>query len=101
LGAAEGTVGKQAAVLAGKGHAERGALVDDVDRDLGQAVHVGLAGAVIAALERVVEQAVNAVAVVLVILRRVDAALRRNRVRAPGAVVEDEVLNLVAEVGEG
>jgi hypothetical protein len=31
LGAAEGTVGEQAAVFAGEGHTLRGALVDDVD----------------------------------------------------------------------
>ena len=44
LGAAEGAVVEQAAVLAGEGHALGDHLVDDVDRHLGQAVHVGLAG---------------------------------------------------------
>ena len=43
LGAAEGAVVEQAAVLAGERHALRDHLVDDVDRHLGQAVHVGLA----------------------------------------------------------
>ena len=75
LGAAEGAVVEQAAVLAGEGHALGHALVDDVDRDLGQAVDVGLAAAVVAALDGVVEQPVDAVAVVLVVLGGVDAAL--------------------------
>ena len=81
LGAAEGAVVEQAAVLAGEGHALGDALVDDVDADLGQPVDVGLARAEVAALDRVVEEAVDAVAVVLVVLGRVDAALGGDRVR--------------------
>ena len=84
LGAAEGAVVQQAAVLPGEGDALRGALVDDVDRDLGQPVHVALAGAVVAALDGVVEETVHAVAVVAVVLGRVDAALGRDGVRPPG-----------------
>jgi hypothetical protein len=84
LGAAEGAVGEQAAVFAGKGHALRDALIDDVDRDLGEAVDVGLAGAVVAALDGVVEEPVNAIAVVLVVLGGVDAALGGDGVGAAG-----------------
>ena len=40
LGAAEGAVVEQAAVLAGERHALGDHLVDDVDRHLGEAVHV-------------------------------------------------------------
>ena len=76
LRAAERAVREQAAVLARERHALRDALVDDVHAHLGEAVHVRLARAEVAALDRVVEQAVDAVAVVLVVLRRVDAALR-------------------------
>ena len=101
LRAAEGAVGEQAAVFAGEGHALRHALVDDVDRHLGEAVHVGLAGAEVAALDGVVEKPVDAVAVVLVILGGVDAALGGDGVGAARAVVEDEALHLVAELGEG
>ena len=60
LGAAEGAVVEQAAVLAGERHALRDALVDDVDRHLGQPVDVGLAGAEVAALDGVVEEPVDA-----------------------------------------
>ena len=84
LRAAERAVVEQAAVLAGERHALRDALVDDVDAHLGEPVHVGLAGAEVAALHRVVEEAVDAVAVVLVVLRRVDAALRGDGVRPAG-----------------
>ena len=81
LGAAEGAVVEQAAVLAGERHALRHALVDDVHRHLREPVHVRLAGAEVAALDRVVEQPVDGVAVVAVVLRGVDAALRGDRVR--------------------
>jgi hypothetical protein len=76
------------------------ALVDDVDADLGQPVDVGLARAVIAALDRVVEQAVDAVAVVLVVFRSVDAALRRDRVGPAGAVLKAKAVDLVAELSQ-
>ena len=64
LRAAERAVVEVAAVFARERHALRHALVDDVDADLRQAVDVGFARAEIAALHRVVEQAVDAVAVV-------------------------------------
>ena len=81
---------QRAAILARERHALRHALVDDVDADLRQPVNVRFARAEIAALHRVVEQPVNAVAVVLIILRRVDAALRGDGVRAPRANPESK-----------
>ena len=59
LDAAEGAVVEQAAVLAGERDALRDALVDDVGADLGEAVDVRLARAVVAALDGVVEEAVR------------------------------------------
>ena len=100
LGAAEGAVVEQAAVLAGEGHALGDHLVDDVDRHLGEAVHVGLAGAEVAALHGVVEEALDGVAVALVVLRRVDPALGGDRVRPPRAVVVREDLDVVALLAE-
>src|SRR5262249_12859947 len=100
LRAAEAAVRERAAVLARERYAHRGALVDDVDRDLGEPVDVGLARAEVAALDGVVEQAVDRVAVVLVVLGAVDAALRRDRVRAAGRVLEAEARDVVAELGE-
>ena len=101
LRAAEGAVVEQAAVLAGERHALGDALVDDVDADLGEPVDVRLAGAEVAALDRVVEQPVDAVAVVAVVLGGVDAALRGDRVRAARAVLVAEGLDVVAELGQG
>ncbi len=98
--AAERAVGQVAAVLAGERHALRDALVDDRRAHLGEPVDVGLAGAEVAALDRVVEQAVDAVAVVLVVLGRVDAALGRDRVGAPRRVLVAERRDRVAELGE-
>ena len=66
----------------------------------GQAVDVGLAGAEVAALDRVVEEAVDAVAVVLVVLGGVDAALGGDGVRAARAVLVAEALHVVAELGQ-
>ena len=100
LGATERAVGEQAAVLTGERHTLRSALVDDVDRYLGEAVHVGFTGPVVAPLHGVVEEAIDRVAVVAVVLRRVDAALSSDRVGTTGGVVEGEDLHVVAELGE-
>ena len=58
-----------------KGYPLGGALVDNVHADLGKTIDVGLPGAVISAFNGVVKEAINAVSVVLVILRCVDAPL--------------------------
>jgi hypothetical protein len=100
LRAAERAVVEQPAVLARDRHALRGRLVDDLVRDLREPVHVRLARAEVAALDRVVEEAEDAVAVVAVVLGGVDPALRRDAVCAPRRVVEGERLHLVAELGQ-
>src|SRR5690606_21731162 len=79
----------------------RHALIDDVRGDLGEAVDVRLAGAEVAALDRVVEEAEDAVAVVLVVLGRVDAALGRDGVRPPRAVLIAEAVDVVALLRQG
>jgi hypothetical protein len=83
LRSTERAVRQQTPILPGEGNALRHALVDDVDADLGQPVDIGLAGPEVAALHRVVEQTEDAVAVVPVVLGRVDAALGRDAVRPP------------------
>ena len=98
---AERPVGQQAAILTRKGHPLRHALVDDVHRHLRQAIHVRLAGAEVTPLDGVVEEPLDGVAVVLVVLGGVDAALRRDGVRTPGRVVEDEAGDVVAQLRHG
>ena len=96
LSTAEGAVVEQAAILAGEGHALSDALVDDRAAHFGKAMHIGLAGAEIAAFDRVVEEAVNAVAVILVIFCGVDTTLRGDRVGAAGTVLIAEAFHFVA-----
>ena len=69
-------------------------------RDLRQPVYVGFAGAEVAALDGVVEEAINAIAVVLVVFCRVDAALRGDGMGAPGRILETKALNVVSELGK-
>src|SRR5256885_3689456 len=75
LSAAKGSVVQQATVLARERDSLRNALVDDVQADLREAVHVRLARSEVAALYRVIEEPPDAVAVVLVVLCGVDSAL--------------------------
>ena len=62
-------------------------------------MHVRFACAEVAALHRVVEQPVDAVAVVLIVLRGVDAALRGDRVGPARGVLVAERAHVVAELG--
>ncbi len=72
----------QATGFTGERNALRRALVDDVHRHFGETMNVRFTRAEVAALDRVVEEAMHGVAVVLVILRGVDAALRSDGMRA-------------------
>jgi hypothetical protein len=100
LRAAERAVREQPAVLARERDAERDAVVDDLVADLREAVHVALARAEVAALDRVVEEAEDAVAVVRVVLGRVDPALRGDAVRAARRVLDAQRRHAVAELRE-
>ncbi len=100
LHAAERAVVEQPAVLARERDTLGDALVDDVRADLGQPVDVGLARAVVTALDGVVEQPVDGVAVLLVVLGRVDATLGRDRVRPARGVLVAEGLHDVAGLAE-
>src|ERR1017187_3150728 len=100
LRAAETAVIEVAGVLAGKRYALPDALIDDVEADAGETINVGFAGAEIAALDGVVEQAVDAVAVIVIVLGGIDAALRRDAVRAPGGILEAEAVDVVAQLGQ-
>ncbi len=100
LGAAEGAVGQQTAVFAGERHTLLHALVDDVVRHFSQTVHVGLARTEVAALYGVIEEAVDGVAVVLIVFGCIDTALCGDRVSATRAVLNAEVIYVEAQLGK-
>ena len=64
-------------------------------------MHVGFAGAEVAAFDRIVEEAEDGVAVVLVILGGVDSTLGGDGVGTAGAVLIAEAIHLIAELGKG
>src|SRR6185369_11664899 len=88
LRAAKRAVIQVARILARERNALPHALVDDVEADLGQAVDVRLPGAKVATLDRVVEEPVDAVAVVVIIFGGVNPALRRDAVRAARRILK-------------
>ena len=96
LGAAKRTVVQQSAVLTGKRHALGHALVDNGTADLGQTIHIGLTGTVVATLDGVAEQAFHTVAVILVVLGRIDAALGGDAVGATGRILNTENVDIEA-----
>ncbi len=77
------------------------ALIDDVAADLGQTIDIGLAGPEIAALDGVVKEPEDGVAVILIVLGGVDAALGRDGMAPAGTVLQAEGLDIVAKFGQG
>ncbi len=98
LGAAERAVVQVTGVIAGERHALGDTLVNDVVRHLGQAPDVRFTGAEVAALDGVVEQAVDRVTVVRIVLGSIDAALRCDRMSAASAVLVAESFDIVAKL---
>ena len=100
LCATKRAVGEHTAIFAGKGNTLCHTLVDDVVRHFCQTIDVGLAGAIVAALHRVVEQAINRVAVVLIVLCGIDTALCSNRVCTARRVLNAEIIHVEAHFCE-
>src|SRR5512145_2648804 len=97
LSATEGAIVEQPAVLAGERDPLCHALIDDVDAQLRQPIDVRLTRSEVAALHRVIEQSVDAVAVVLVALGGIDTTLSCDAVGAPRTILVAEAANVVAK----
>src|SRR3954447_9750255 len=68
--------------------------------DFCETINVRFTGTKIAAFDRVVEQPINAVPVILIILCRVDAALRGNGMRTPRGVLKTKTFHPIPELAE-
>ena len=100
LRAAKGAIGKETAVLARERNPLRNALVDDQGADLGEAINIRFAGAKVPAFDRVIEKPVNAVAVVLIVLRGVDSALGGDGMGAARAILITKAFDVEALLAE-
>ena len=98
---AEGAGGELAAVLAGEGRPDRLHVVDDPAGLQPQAHDVGLPPPVVPALDGVLDEARQGVAVDLAGPGGVDPALRGHRVGAARGVVQAEALHPVAQAPQG
>ena len=97
----ERTVGQVSAVFTGKRNTLRNALVDNGGTHFSQTVNVGLAGTVVTTLDRVIEQTIDGVVVVLIVLRSIDTTLCGDGVRTARGVADAENLDIVAQFAEG
>ena len=95
---AERAVVEKAAVIACKRNAARHTLVDDVVADLGQTVNIGFTGTVVASLYGIIEQPVDAVAIVGIVLGGIDPSLRGNAVSTARTVLDTEILHVEAQL---
>jgi hypothetical protein len=79
----------------------RHALVDNIETDFGQAMNIRLSRTKIAPFDRIVEQAENAIAVVLIVLGSVDTTLRCDTVGPARRILEAKALNVISEFTQG
>ena len=90
----------KSAVLSGERHTLLDTLIDDQITDFGESINIGFPGTEIAAFDRVVEQAKNAVAIVLVIFRGINSALGGDAMGAARAILVTEALHVIAELAQ-
>ena len=97
LNATERTIGQQTAIFACERHSLRNALIDNIQTDLGEAMNIRFSRAKIATLYRIVEQAEDAVSVVLIVLGGVNSSLRCDAVRPARGILEAKAFNVIPE----
>ena len=100
MGPAERSVGQQTAVFAREGDSLLDALIDDQIADFRQPINVRLAGAEIAAFDRVVKETEDAIAVVLIIFGGIDSTLGGDAMGAARAVLVAETFHAIAELAQ-
>ena len=101
LGSAKGTVGEQASVFTGKGHALGHTLVNNVYTVLGKAVNICLPGTEVPPFDGIVKEPVDTVPVILVILCPIDSALCRNGVCPSWGILITKAIHIVSKFAKG
>ncbi len=76
-------------------------MVDNRVADLGQSIHIGLAGPEIAAFYSVVKQAPDAVTVIGIVFSGIDTTLGGDTVCPPGTVLDAEGFDIIAQFSKG
>jgi len=76
-------------------------LVDDGVTNFGEAIDVRFAGTKVAAFDRVIKEAVNAIAIVRVVLRRVNAALGSDAMGPARAILITKRFDVITLLGQG
>ena len=82
LNTSERTVGQVATVLTGERNTLGDALVDNGRADLGETIDIRLTAAVVTSFDRVVEETIDSVIVILIVLSGIDTTLSGDGVRA-------------------
>ena len=85
-----------AAIFTRKRNALSDAVINNLAADLRKPIYVCFARAVVAAFDRVVKQAPNAIAIAWIVLGRVDTALSRNAMGAARGVLNAKTFDAVA-----
>src|ERR1700751_2823468 len=88
LCSAERSIGQKSPIFTGKGNSLRNALINDQNADFRQPVNVRFPRTKIAAFNCIIKETKNAVSIVLIIFRRINAALGGDAMRPAWRVLE-------------
>ena len=91
---------EQSPIIPGKGNALGYTLVNDIGRYFCKAIYVGFSRTIITPFDGIVKQAVNRVAITLVIFSGVYSPLCRNRVCTTWRILKAKRLNIIAQLGK-
>ena len=97
----EGTVGQHTSIFTCKGNSLCYTLVDNIVADFCQTVYIGLTGTIVTTLDRIIEQTVYGVTIVLIVLGGIDTSLCSDRVSTTGRILDTEVEHIEAHLAQG
>ncbi|MCY1562610.1 hypothetical protein D9M68_1000380 [compost metagenome] len=96
LSTTERAVAQHTTVFTGKWYTLSHTLVNDVGTYFGQTMYVGLTGTIVTTFDGIVEQAINAVTIILIVFGSVDTTLCCDRVRTTRGILEAECFYFIS-----
>ncbi len=94
------TIVQQASVVPGKGNTLSNTLINDIGRNLRQAINIGFSGSVIPPLDGIVKKSVGRIAIPFIVFCGFDPYLGSNRMRHSRIILKTKSLYIIAQLSQ-
>ncbi len=91
---------ERSGIVACKGNSLTDTLIDNFVAHFGQPIHICLTSPVVAPFDRIIEEPIDTVAVILIVLGCIYPALSGNGMRPAGAILIAEILHLKTQLSQ-